>query len=334
MTEASVHGKASPDLGTVCAHGSLKRQCRVCELEAEVTIARTTEANLHEEITKRDGQLKALMDAIFPKRPPEWTAEQLATLATAHREDSDTVDELEKAGADEDVPYAECVRRLRERLAALEQDCAQFCGDNERLIKAIGVENVEQAIKRITHNHDLLDSTLMDRRKLEQARDAIQETLTAVEFEVALVYCHITNNRISKCNTLASVVISEADELAQKDIDEAVAKAEARVAALTTAIRAAMAQSRRKDGAGRPPEEAAWSAVDAVLQNEVPHTCMACPVEVRDLHAVLHNLCGAVRRLEDDRVPRLLAEAYRSLARFQNVVDAHFAALQREPGGK
>jgi len=70
----------------------------------------------------------------------------------------------------------------------------------------------------------------------EQERDAIQETLAAVEHEVAIVYCHITGSRISKCNTLASVVISEADDFVQKDIDEAVKEAaeqaEARVAAL------------------------------------------------------------------------------------------------------
>ena len=70
----------------------------------------------------------------------------------------------------------------------------------------------------------------------EQERDAIQETLAAVEHEVAIVYCHITGSRISKCNTLASVVISEADDFVQKDIDEAVKeaaeRAEARVAAL------------------------------------------------------------------------------------------------------
>ena len=48
---------------------------------------------------------------------------------------------------------------------------------------------------------------------------AVQQTLSAVEHEVAKVYCHITNGQISKCNTLASVVISVADDIAMRDTE-------------------------------------------------------------------------------------------------------------------
>ena len=91
----------------------------------------------------------------------------------------------------------------------------------------------EAAVVRCVENQRQTIVALEDRcKEVRQERDAIQETLTAVEHEVAIVYYHITGSRISKCNTLASVVISEADELAEKDIDGAVAEAEGREKAL------------------------------------------------------------------------------------------------------
>lgn len=56
-----------PPLGEACIHGSLKRQCRVCELEAEVaerdqrlTVQETTIANLRDVVRERDQRIAAL----------------------------------------------------------------------------------------------------------------------------------------------------------------------------------------------------------------------------------------------------------------------------------
>lgn len=50
--------------------------------------------------------------------------------------------------------------------------------------------------------------------------EQLQATLTAVEEQVALVYAHITNNQISKCNTPAERVIAVADDIATADSKE------------------------------------------------------------------------------------------------------------------
>jgi hypothetical protein len=55
--------------------------------------------------------------------------------------------------------------------------------------------------------------------------------------------------------------------------------------------------------------------------------CPACPVEVRDLHACVRNLLGALDRNEGDRIPRKIEALRRSSERMQVIVDAHFAAL-------
>ena len=118
------------------------------------------------------------------------------------------------------VVYGAELSEARERIATLEQE----------------LHEEKATIEALMPMHDRLATAVAQRVQAEQERDAIQETLAAVEHEVAIVYCHITGSRISKCNTLASVVISEADDFVQKDIDEAVKEAaeqaEARVAAL------------------------------------------------------------------------------------------------------
>ncbi len=61
------------------------------------------------------------------------------------------------------------------------------------------------------------------------------------------------------------------------------------------------------------------------------HSCPACPVEARDLGAVLHNLVGQLERggsILDERSVRKLADAKASLARWKPIVDAHFAAVR------
>ncbi|HET6496411.1 MAG TPA: hypothetical protein VFH61_13720 [Thermoleophilia bacterium] len=217
----------------------------------EVEALRLTVEALRSDLAERNQRLTVLMDAIFPKRPPEWTVEQLASLATAHREDSDTVDELEKAGADEDVPYAECVRRLRERIERLEADLRM--ADESQAVYGSELSEAREriaALERECASRATREETEFIVGKLaqaEQERDAIQETLAAVEHEVAIVYCHITGSRISKCNTLASVVISEADDFVQKDIDEAVKEAAERAEARAERLEKAMRQARSED---------------------------------------------------------------------------------------
>lgn len=53
----------------------------------------------------------------------------------------------------------------------------------------------------------------------EKRADELQATLTSVEHEVALVYTHITNGTISKCNTEAATVIAVADDTATAERD-------------------------------------------------------------------------------------------------------------------
>lgn len=53
--------------------------------------------------------------------------------------------------------------------------------------------------------------------------EALKETIESVEHEVSKVYCHITNGKISKINTLAEVVIAVSDDdttaLVDKEIE-------------------------------------------------------------------------------------------------------------------
>lgn len=61
------------------------------------------------------------------------------------------------------------------------------------------------------------------------------------------------------------------------------------------------------------------------------HDCPACPTAVRDLFATAHNAAGAwdTATRDDDwaRAYRKARELDDAVARFQSVVDAHFAAL-------
>jgi len=50
-------------------------------------------------------------------------------------------------------------------------------------------------------------------RELTAERDALQETLTTIEHAVAKVYVHITDGRISKCNTDPDQVIAVSDDV-------------------------------------------------------------------------------------------------------------------------
>lgn len=57
----------------------------------------------------------------------------------------------------------------------------------------------------------------------------------------------------------------------------------------------------------------------------VGDACIACPVEVRGLGAVAHNLLGALDRGEWDRVARKKEELREALAALRPHVHAHFA---------
>lgn len=76
--------------------------------------------------------------------------------------------------------------------------------------------------------------------ELAQAKQDLQteiDALAAVEHEVSLVYDHITRGRISKANTLASEVISVADDVSRQDCDEELAEVRAETAALVEALK-------------------------------------------------------------------------------------------------
>lgn len=60
------------------------------------------------------------------------------------------------------------------------------------------------------------------------------------------------------------------------------------------------------------------------------HQCPACPVEIRNLGATMHNLIGQLRRNETALQPRSLrklADAEAALERYTQISDAHFAAI-------
>lgn len=77
------------------------------------------------------------------------------------------------------------------------------------------------------------------------------------------------------------------------------------------------------------------AATDTTMSS-ARHSCMACPVEVRNIGAVLHNLVGQIERNEtvlQPRTVRKLTSAREALARWQPIIDAHFAAVRAEKGG-
>lgn len=64
-----------------------------------------------------------------------------------------------------------------------------------------------------------------EREKAEAERDALQETITACEHEVAEVYSVITCGKFAKMNTKASAILDEWQTQLMDDIDEAVKEA-------------------------------------------------------------------------------------------------------------
>ncbi len=62
-------------------------------------------------------------------------------------------------------------------------------------------------------------------KHVEKAVEPYLQTIEAIEKEVAKVYCHITNGRISKVNTKAESVIGESDDITAKLVEEAVKEA-------------------------------------------------------------------------------------------------------------
>jgi hypothetical protein len=61
------------------------------------------------------------------------------------------------------------------------------------------------------------------------------------------------------------------------------------------------------------------------------HPCPACPVEVRNLYVVAHNLLNLIHTPDRERAQRKMAERVEELreavARMQPIVDAHFGDL-------
>lgn len=100
-------------------------------------------------------------------------------------------------------------------------------GPNERVMASLITATLAKVGYIITPAFDL-DRIAELEADLEDSQMVIRE--------VALVYDHITGGRISKCNTVASAVIGEADELTEQAIREAVAELEAENSRLTKAL--------------------------------------------------------------------------------------------------
>jgi hypothetical protein len=91
-------------------------------------------------------------------------------------------------------PEYERIRRLEADLAAARADCAQFCGDQERLIKTAGAETVEGALEQIAGLRRLVLSdqktpALASAAVLELSREleAIRADLAAAHTSLALM---------------------------------------------------------------------------------------------------------------------------------------------------
>ena len=65
--------------------------------------------------------------------------------------------------------------------------------------------------------------------------------------------------------------------------------------------------------------------------DETGHQCIACPSDVRNIAAVLHNLVNALEAARQDgdffRVWKKLRDARAAVDAWQPIVDGHFAAL-------
>lgn len=64
--------------------------------------------------------------------------------------------------------------------------------------------------------------------------------------------------------------------------------------------------------------------VDRTIKPEA-HSCMWCPVEVRDMSACAHN---AVVNYGTGRGPQKMADLKAALERYQAAIDTHFAAIE------
>jgi len=65
--------------------------------------------------------------------------------------------------------------------------------------------------------------------------------------------------------------------------------------------------------------------------DETGHNCIACPSDVRNIAAILHNLVNALESAQRDgdfyRVWKKLRDARRAVDAWEPIRDAHFAAL-------
>jgi hypothetical protein len=129
---------------------------------------------------------------------------------------------------------------------------------------------------------------------LAEERDAIQETLTQAEHDVAIVYCHITDGRISKINTDPQVVKSVTDdcvtELVNGELRRVTARAES--AERECALAREERDTANRRSLGWEARVAALEAENALLKelltqiNECgqwPELCERCRDEVRAL---------------------------------------------------
>jgi acyl-CoA reductase-like NAD-dependent aldehyde dehydrogenase len=67
-------------------------------------------------VTRQAQEQAKLADAIHPKRDAAWTVEQLAALASAHRDDTDTMDSL-----DNGQTIREALTTLRQQLVTAQE---------------------------------------------------------------------------------------------------------------------------------------------------------------------------------------------------------------------
>ena len=83
-----------------------------------------------------------------------------------------------------------------------------------------------------------------------------------------------------------------------------------------------------------PPLQAdVTDQITAQMCAETGHSCIACPVDVRNLAATAHNAHGAVKAALEGtgswgRAARKLGSLERALATFKESSDSHFEALR------
>jgi uncharacterized coiled-coil protein SlyX len=136
------------------------------------------------------------------------------------------------------------------------------------------VENLEMGSK--------LSAQKVVVEKQEREIAELRSTIEAVEHEVAKVYCEITGNRISKCNTRAEVVIEahgfRYEELLRREVASRTEK-------LQTALNSATAKLRSMEG----------RVVDGGLQ-QANQVLLAALEEASKAKAVAAETRGAMQR--------------------------------------